>query len=363
MHIGIIELCEKNHHSMIFNWIKISNINGWKVTLFTTKEIYENVKSEIIDLNYDLFINKNNSLLFHYKILYLNKKGKIDKLVYLTYCHFFIFPFICYKYAKFGITIHNVNTWFNDQVKFKKPHHFLIKVLIDKIKREASFFIVNNQMMKYSLKQFQSNHKPIYVLPFSLKKSKKILQHNNYKSLIVVYPGGLNLDRRRYKNFLQLAVFNPNDRFIILGNSKKNTINRKIFNEIKNLPNIILYNKYVSLKEFNDVLNKSHLVFYDIVVNYNSSYVQEIYGRTKDSGINYIINEFNIPCLINHDFSHLKELKRGTISFRGLDDLLEKYKRIKSNKIDLSLLRKNLINDTKDFNLDYYSEVFKKNFV
>ena len=30
MHIGIVELCEKNHHSMIFNWIKIANSNNYK---------------------------------------------------------------------------------------------------------------------------------------------------------------------------------------------------------------------------------------------------------------------------------------------------------------------------------------------
>ena len=43
MHIGIVELCEKNHHSMIFNWVKIANLNKWKITLFTTKEIFKKI--------------------------------------------------------------------------------------------------------------------------------------------------------------------------------------------------------------------------------------------------------------------------------------------------------------------------------
>ena len=62
MHIGIVELCEKNHHSMIFNWVKIANLNKWKVLYLLLKK-YLNVKSELNGLKYNVIIKDTNNYL------------------------------------------------------------------------------------------------------------------------------------------------------------------------------------------------------------------------------------------------------------------------------------------------------------
>ena len=64
MHIGIVELCEKNHHSMIYSWIKIANLNKWKITLFTTVDIFNFVKSELKGLKYNVVLRDTNNLFF-----------------------------------------------------------------------------------------------------------------------------------------------------------------------------------------------------------------------------------------------------------------------------------------------------------
>ena len=121
MHLGIVELCEKNHHSMIFNWMKIANLNKWKITLFTTREIFNSVKVELKGLKYNVIIKENNNLFFQIKINNLVKENKIDKLIYLTICNYLVYLFISLESLNFGITVHNSNLWFkkNKKQKFK----------------------------------------------------------------------------------------------------------------------------------------------------------------------------------------------------------------------------------------------------
>ena len=70
---------------------------------------------------------------------------------------------------------------------------------------------------------------------------------------------------------------------------------------MKKISNIKLYNHYVDNKIFQKVIKKSHLLFSDIRVKYSSSDIYEVYGVSKDSGISYLMNEFNYQFSLIYD--------------------------------------------------------------
>ena len=359
MHIGIVELCEKNHHSMIYSWIKIANLNKWKITLFTTKEIFSSVRSELKNLNYNLIIKENNAFFFQIKIRNLVKEKKINKLIYLTICNYLVYLFVSLKSLNFGITVHNSNLWFknNNNKNFK---YYLRAAIINKLKKNASFFIVNSINMKNYIDNNFNQIKPIYVLPFSLRKNKIKNKKKNDK-FTTVYPGSINYLRRRYNNYIKLAKLNPNDQFIVLGGLNENNINHNIYHNLNGVKNIITYKKFIKIKNFTEVIQNSHLLFYDIRVNYNSEGISEVYGLSKDSGISYLMNEFNMPSLINDQFINLNELRNGTLHYKNFTTLLKKYKKIKNNEKRLFLIKK-IKKDTKDLNINIFARKFNNIF-
>lgn len=361
MHIGIVELCEKNHHSMIFNWIKIANENHWTITLFTTDEILQNVKSELKGLNYKVIIRKRSNFFFLIQINKIVKQKEIDKLIYLTICNYIFHIFVSFRLINLGVTVHNANTWFKKN-SIRGLRHLLKIIILKKIKKDASFFIVNSKNMKKFIEESCFNKKEIYVLPFSLRKDNTGLNNKKYKKFTTVYPASINNERRRYYSFMKLALSNPNDKFIVLGETKKNHVDIKIFNELKKVPNIQIYNKYLDINEFNHVIKRSHLLFSDIKINYSSSLTTEIYGLSKDSGISYIMNEFNLPCMLNSDFSNFSELKSGSLYFANIKQMLRLYDKVRQNENYRLSLMKQLKKDSEVLSVEYYSNELKKSF-
>lgn len=162
------------------------NINEWKITLFTTQEIFNNVKDELTKLNYNVVIEDRNRLLFHYKIKEIVKNQKIKKLIFLTICNYMVHLFITFRSVNLGITIHNANSWFN-KTTIRKVSHYLKRFIIFKLKRNSSFFILNSENMKNFVYKNNNDIKSLYVLPFSLRKH---ISQENMKNLLLFILGG-----------------------------------------------------------------------------------------------------------------------------------------------------------------------------
>jgi hypothetical protein len=359
MHIGIVELCEKNHHSMIYNWIKIANLNKWKITLFTTIDIFNFVKSELKSLKYNVVLKDTNSLFFQIKLNNIVKKKKIKKIIYLTICNYFFLSFASFKSANLGITIHNANLWFGKN-KSEKLKYYIRRLIIDNLKKHSSFFLVNSQNMKNYIDKNFPQKKPTHVMPFSLRKNKQNYIKIN-KLYTVVYPGSINYKRRKYQKFIKLAKSNPKDKFIVLGSIANNKKNYFIYNQLNKVKNIITFNRYLDNKEFIQIIKKSHVLFCDLQTKYRSSGNFEVYGKSKDSGISYLMNEFNMPSLLNKEFSNLYELKDGSLYFKNFTMLKKKYLQIKNQKFYNSTIRK-LVCNTRKLNIFEFAKQFKIKF-
>lgn len=357
MHLGIIEIYEKNHHSMIFNWIKIANINSWNVTLFTTMDIYSNVKEYLNGLCHDVVIQKTIDIIFLDRVVF-RKKNKIDSYLFLSLSKRPIpLLFFRIKGLFLGITVHNANAWFVKNT-IRTPAHIIKRMVRERLFRKAGFIIVNNRsMMEYYFKK-TSGEKPICVVPFSLRRcSQKRIVSDRFT---VVYPGTINTTRKRYDNFINLALHNPEDRFILLGEISVRAEDRVVYEKMMNVENIVLFGEYVPNREFESRMLSADVLFSEIVVDFKLSDFTETYGITKDTGISYLIAEYSIPCLLNSDFKNDSIVKSGNIYFNTFIDLQEKYLMIKNS--DLSHYKDNIKKEAEKITVETIAKELKETF-
>jgi len=351
MNLAIVEFCEKNHHSMIFTWIKIAETNNWNITLYTKQDIFKNVQSEIESLKCNIKM-VDNSIFELFKLLKSDyKNGEIDLVLYLSItCGFFELLFARMNNIKYGITIHNCNVWFKGNI-IRKVSHILKRYVRYNLKKNALFYVVNSENMRNFIQTNFEEKKKVYVIPFSLRKS--VISKTKGEIFTVVYPGSINTQRKKYANFIRLAREFPEDLFIVLGTVVNNKDSLIVYDEMKNIQNIIVYDTYVSNDEFNIKMKNANLLFSELVTSFELSDMKETYGVTKDSGISYQMIEYNLPALLNKEFINIKELESGSVYFENYDDLKCKYIQLKKNGV--ASLSKKIEEDLKNFNIKYFA--------
>lgn len=347
MHVGIVELYEKNHHSLLYNWVQVANINDWNITIFTSAEIYNHISKELEGMSYDIMIYEDSILKSISKIKNYYKHSRIDLLLFTSLTGN-IFPLLFHNLTtiKYGITIHNANTWIK-QNTIRKPRHLLKRYIRYKIRKNALFLIVGSDNIKRHIENNYNIKTPVFIMPFSLKKGqKKININDNNSGLNIIYPGSININRKLYDNFLKLAANNPKDNFIILGKADyKNENNIKILNKASQILNVKIFEEYVSVEDFTNYMSKADLLYSEINVDFKNSDFTEIYGVTKDSGISYLMYEYELPALLNNSFNNLPHVNDGTVYFSDFRDLETKYAKLQSaseRKNIIYALRKNL---------------------
>jgi hypothetical protein len=361
MHLGIIELYEKNHHSLIYNWIRVAEINNWDITIYIREDLYIQLEKELSCMNFRLVICKGGRLKNIRRIKKDYKNSSVDQLLFLSLTgNIFPFLFSSFFNIDYGITIHNANVWFVKNV-IRKPRHLIKRFVRHRLKKNANFFVVNSGNMKNYIGKNVTESRSIFVMPFSLKKSNHKAHKNvNSKNLTVAYPGSINIKRKSYDKFLHLAQDNPKDRFILLGSPDvSDDKNESVIKKAKAMTNVVAFEKYLSINCFNEYLRNTDILFSEINLNYKISDMSEIYGITKDSGISYLMAEFMIPALLNDTFNNIPEVSRGTIAFKGYDHLKYKFGLCRDYNKRASLVRK-MKNDLKSFTAENHAKKIKQ---
>jgi len=357
MKLALVEFSTKNHYSLIYNWLSVANINHWEVILFTTKDIYTLTKDAYSNLEYEVVLYDKMNLFDFFNMKKKITVMNINKTIFLTMQSKFLeFYFSNLCSLNYGITIHNTNVWFYKN-RPKKLSHYIKGFLREKIKQEASFFIVNSSNMYDSAISTDNVHMPLYIMPFSLKKQKN--KTITKKKFTVVYPGMLNLERKQYTNFIRLALDNPSDEFIVLGAPAKDKKSMLVYEKMKSIDNIKTFDSFIGLNDFEKYMLEADILFSELVIDYNISDMAEKYGYTKDSGISYLMIEYKLPCLLNGNFNNLSELNESSIYFKDYYELEKQYKEIKyGNKINTLIydMHQKLIN----FNINNFSTKLKE---
>ncbi|HBY86120.1 MAG TPA: hypothetical protein DEO86_09615 [Colwellia sp.] len=331
MKIAIYEVSCSNHAVMIYNWVEICKKNDWDFEIFTTKDIYKQVSSDIEVVDGQLHLLKKISLVEVIKATVNLRKCDVIVITSLQSYFLHYLPLLFLR-SKFLLTIHNLNTWFvgKDFSSFKGIVKYVVRRLfLKKIKA----LTVNSENMKKYLDDKQFTSKLVSIVPFSLRQqsSCSLIANKNTQALNIVYPGMVSKKRKCYKDFLMLAKKNPDITFTLLGRLIIKEGGDEIEAEINdnNLKNVVYYKAFVEQEEFDKVMNSASALFSVVNVDYNHQGITEVYGETKDSGISYLMAEFAVPLIVNSDFCNFSCLNQGTFYFNNsveLDDIISRFK-------------------------------------
>jgi hypothetical protein len=334
-HIAVLEVGTSSHSSMIYNYAVICAEAGFKLTLFLSEEVYENVRGEIDQFIFEVLPKTNDESMHSYLgrcERYCIGKN-VEVIVFLTLQYYFFEFFLhSFKGMKRVVTVHNSNAWFAGNI-LRKPQHLLKRLFRTVWRRRADGFVVNSNSMLRNSKE-KGCAKPIVVIPFSLKHRVGSDRGGVSKSgeFTITYPGFVNPMRKRYDSFIKLAKKYQAIKFILLGklNHEVAPSESALIKKLS-LPNLKIYSGFIPASEYHEVMKQTDILFSDVVVEFKVSDFNEQYGITKDSGVSYLQQEYELPTLLNADFNNLDHLKDGTIFFSDteeIDNLLKEEEKL-----------------------------------
>ncbi|MFT5760367.1 MAG: glycosyltransferase involved in cell wall biosynthesis [Alteromonadaceae bacterium] len=351
MEISVIEVSTKNHVVMILNWLSICELNHWKLNVIVSQECFDVLEVQLpisTALNNILVLNQGFTVNL-LKVLKFTRSSSY--VVFNTVQWHFIFFIIVALKRESLLCIHNANTWFQSYdsfLKFTTSDSYVSKLQKAKkiITRSLSYIarkllvkltnkisVCSTNMQSHLVECYEVTAENIMVVPFSMKM-KELKDESKFTNLTtVVFPGSVDFCRKKYNLFIQLAEHNPNVTFYLLGkmaycNKAKSLIN---YIKQKNINNVIWFDDYLSQKEFDEVMLKANFLFTDIKVNYRN----EQYGVSKDTGVSYLMTEYNLPLLINREFNNFDFLNFATFYFKDFSELSSAFNLLNKNNVDL----------------------------
>lgn len=379
--IGILEY---HYHSIyLITLAKVCNTKNTHVTLFTTKEIFSLIEPHIKDKKqYTLIIKENKESIgsFLKKVERICDE-KIDLLFINTIQeslkdlpHYLNFKPKC----KMILTIHDANTWLNQQLKIdiKRPFRtfdtLLSSIIIQKIvlPKFDGINIVYPPIKDY-IKNNNFYKKDVYTFPFILfDENKKINLVKNQKKIKFVVPGAVIEQRRDHTviidAFEQLFKKYKKKISLCLLGKPTGAYGKKILKRCQNLTDkgfdVCFFENFVPEEEYEKTLNESTVVIAPIKLNTTSLGTwEETFGLTKASGAIFESIQYAKPLVLPEKFNLMDELTNSTIQYSDSKELELKLIEIIDDEKKLQTLEKNAFENSKKISFLSYRKYFEDN--
>jgi len=259
-----------------------------------------------------------------------------------------------------------MNSWFYEpeMKKLSLKNKILSKILFLSKRfliNKAKLFAVGNYNIKNNLSK--KVKKEIVVFPFNLFHESNICMSNN-KIFTFVIPGNIDLKRKRLDIIRDATLlFNKYDlekfRIILLGRPINKKDEEFVKDWKKKLGNsLVYYNSFISDEEFDRVLKNADVIMGVLNVNYKDKYGnKEIYGQTKDTGIEAHAIAYAKPLFVNSEYEVDKFLKNTTIKFMNIVDCKNKMELFFEKKT--KIMPEECIKVSKKYSLEYLANNLK----
>jgi len=350
--IGIIEICEPTHYSVVNGLMKAYTYDkNNTVYVFIVEKIADALKENGLPVNAKLIIysEKDDRKVFFKNI----ESYQFDRFHLCTVSkHFTQFLKFSPQCKELYFHVHNVEEWFNDRISQRfnimmynlrnsqvktSPittiYRFMRGILrkqyrqriLKNVRSYNHHFIVHS----FSVKQFLSTFVPTYkisVFPFAIYEYMPDNSTSNVKLRICV-PGIVSNARRDYDSLFRILLFNaeklkgkltvdllgfiPKEEFHLL-----DTINTLQGYGI----DMVYYLEFVFGEQYDRPLSQADIILGNLRVEKNST---QKYGQTKESGTIYNMVRGAKPGLLPQDYPLDKEFHDSSLLFKDYDDLGE----------------------------------------
>ena len=359
--VGLVD----NHHSLYKELLTLLSLKFEKITFLTTPKIgnqlYNNINPKvetIIDSGrVDKILKRNLNLINNHKILIMDE----------YYGLFIRIAKINIKCEKKIFIVHNVNKWVQKKIS-SNLKHFLDSFFKPHFFSQFDAFITMGPNIKEYFKSLKKD-KPVFFFPFDQSSQELINKKSSKETINIVLPGMITEKRRDYNVVLKIIEKYYSDypnskiRIKFLGriySDKYNFVSKFSDNINKKFGKKIFYwTSFIPELEFENEIKNADFLLSNLKISSKLVNRVEIYGKTKESGISFIIYKYEKIAIVPKSQNILSGFDSQLIKFNCYDDLYEIFRRIEENKIDINTLKINAINNKHIFNIKIKQENVK----
>lgn len=354
MNIALVEICVPSHYMVTHALIKTYCIlPGAKITVYTTQEIYQNLKEneKINNVKFVVKANDESVLSFLEKI----KNSDPHRIHYCTiskYYEEFIQTFPD-KDVLIFFHFHNIDYWFESIVKsqikllistIKNNHKIsniynqlvwcvkeiyrdpLRKKVIKKVIKLNSYYIALGEIQKNILSKHINKDK-IIIFPSLIYENTHLPEITVQEKLRICIPGSVSAGKRDYFGFFELIdanfeFFKQHITIDLLGFFQEGEV--KLLSQVqlfeKKGLEILYYKNFISPEVYDENLYKSDIILSNIAVILS----EDGKGQIKETAAVYNMIRGAKPGLFPSEFILDSEFKDSVIFYDNYPDLLTK---------------------------------------
>lgn len=354
--VFIFENSNSPHETSVLSALAIFNALKKDTRLVLGKTAYKNLSSELnktiiyrtfhpIDLLKLIFDIKSDSFLL-FNTISLRVSAFTILFALLTKNNIFY--------------LRNANSWFNFSPNSKSSLIKLKALLLFWTKRlllhRAKLFAVGHTNMKGFVAQHSSL--PSIYIPFNLKKELAVTTDLSSKVKIVI-PGTVDFSRKNNSTVVDaLSAISPdlkNRLEVVLLGRPVDQYSKEALNEwAQRLGNtLIYYTKFIPQQEFDFQLNSADIILGSINIHHNEKYYTEIYGQTKDTGIEAHATAYSKPLFVNTDYMTDPLIESAVVKYSSSQQLTELLEKVIVDKNWLDNLKFKAVSNGSHFTLEH----------
>lgn len=256
--------------------------------------------------------------------------------------------------------IRNINFWFQMGTRyklFKRPRSVQHSKMLDVVNK-ADFLVVESDTLERYLKKITGNKYKTIIFPYSIYEAS--LQGSGVSDkLRISLPGYIEESRRDYK--LVLSAFSKLD---------KRRFSLKILGQARDEYGlqIIAYAKQLIEKgyeisflevadRFEEEIINSDVIFAPLNVNTRYSGIDEVYGKSKESGVTYDVIRYSKPAIFPADMDLPMELNSCVIKYSSEQQLIQVFNSL-CDKDYYNSLKTKALHASRKYEVDVLSKAF-----
>lgn len=340
LQVGILEV--RRHPAVLYTFCKICNTLKTTVTVYTTQDLFDRLKTWLDNSDQFNFIIKKKkqslkSFLHqaeshcekHLDVLFVNT-------IHETWYDLFHFSRFNPKITKI-LTLHHVNAWLHPTVQqnhvapFRRIINRIMRPMMDKIINYYDAINVIYPPLKDYIEKQTTYQKHVFTIPSAVFEEKNIAQPtNDSKKVILTIPGLVQKHRKDFHMALSALQKIPesylnNMQLILLGTAfdreGKNIIEN--FQKLsKNGLTVQTFDEFIADETFYNIIQKSDILFLPIKIHTRSDNgISEIYGQTVGSGVIYDAIKYAKPVILPDSFNLFPQFNKASMTYDSTTSL------------------------------------------
>lgn len=230
------------------------------------------------------------------------------------------------KPSKTMLWIRNINYWFQMGTRykiFKRPRSAQHKIMLD-VACATDYLVVESDTLERYLRKKTNNKYKTVIFPYSIYETSLQGSERGDK-LSISLPGYIEESRRDYK--LALSAFTKLDpkqfKLKLLGQAR-DEYGQQITAQAKQLITKGYEISFLDAPDrFEEEIINSDVIFAPLNVNTRYSGMDEVYGKSKESGVTYDVVRYSKPAIFPADMDLPRELNECVLKYSSEEQLVK----------------------------------------